>query len=45
MKLDANGDRVSSDFDIYGYYDVGGSTQWIIAGHYDSKTGETELFS
>jgi len=45
MALDANGDRMGSDFDIYGYYDVGGSIQWVIAGHYDSKTGETELFS
>ena len=43
MALDSNGDRVESDFDVYGYYDVNGVTQLIDVGRFDSETGVTRL--
>jgi len=43
MTLDSNSDRVKSDFDVYGYYDVNGFTKWINMGHFDSETGETRI--
>ncbi len=43
MTLDSNGDRVKSDFEIYGFYDVNGVTQWINVGHFDSERGETRI--
>jgi hypothetical protein len=45
MTLDANGDRVKYDFNVFGYYDVYGVTQWINVGHYDSVTGKTKLIA
>jgi hypothetical protein len=43
MMLDSNGDRVKSNFDIYGYYDLNGVTQLINVGHFDSETDETRI--
>ena len=45
MTLDANGDRMKSDFDICGYYEVDGLTQWVSVGHFDAETGETYVAS
>jgi len=44
MTLDENGDRIKSNFDIYGYYEVSGLPGWVRVGHYNSETEITELY-
>ena len=44
MTLDVNGDRIKSNFDFYGYYEVSGVLGWVGVGHYDSEAGIAELY-
>jgi hypothetical protein len=45
ITLDDNGDRVKTDFEIFGYYHVNGVTKWINMGRFDSETGKSLVTS
>jgi len=44
MVLDGNGDRVGSDFEIYGFDGVDVAVGWIYLGRFDSETGDSRIF-